>query len=434
MLPDFLKRSSPLWSNRDFSRVWAAQALSAVGSRVTRTAIPIIAVSVLAASPGEAALLSALTYAPYVLAGVLLGGFVERANKLRLMVATDLVRFAIVIAAPAAWMLGVLNFPLLCVLATAAGAASALFQNADTALLPRLVGREHLVEANSRTQATESVAELTGPGLAGILIDLVTAPIAMILDALTFLWSALWLARIDREKGRPAAAPERHASPIAELRADIRVGLTAILRRPPLRAILISTLVFYVSAGFFFAEFMLFLLRDLHLTPSIVGVVVSLGGASALLGTFAARPLARRIGYGPALVAGFAIGAAGMLMLIPAALLPYWGIVFLAAQQLLGDCGIMIFTVLASSLQQRLLPETEIARANGFNQSSAAIGMTVAILIAGLLAETVGVPATIMSGAGLAAIAVLPLLTPSLLGMREAPEAEIAEAAPEPVL
>jgi hypothetical protein len=143
----FLKRSSPLWRHADFNRLWAAQILSAFGSRITRTAIPIIAVGALAVTPWQAALLSALTYAPYVLAGLLGGGFVERANKTRLMVALDLIRFAIVIATPIAWYFNLLNFPLLCVLASLAGAASALFQNADVAILPRLVGKDHLVEA-----------------------------------------------------------------------------------------------------------------------------------------------------------------------------------------------------------------------------------------------------------------------------------------------
>jgi hypothetical protein len=118
------------------------------------------------------------------------------------MVAMDLFRFAIVIASPLAWYLNLLSFPLLCMLAALAGAASALFQNADVAILPRLVGKGHLVEANSRLQATESLAELTGPGVAGVLIDLLTAPVAMIVDAVTFLWSVFWLWKIRRAQAR----------------------------------------------------------------------------------------------------------------------------------------------------------------------------------------------------------------------------------------
>jgi len=424
---DFLRRSEPLWGHANFNRLWTAQILSAFGSRITRTAIPIIAVSALAVSPWQAALLSALTYAPYVLAGALGGGFVERANKTRLMVAMDLFRFAIVIAAPLAWWFNLLNFPLLCLLASLAGMASALFQNADVSILPRLVGKDHLVAANSRLQATESIAELTGPGIAGVLIDLLTAPVAMIVDALTFIWSAFWLWRIPKADAQPVAdAPESGPqTPLLQtLRDDIVVGFLAIARCPPMRAIITATGIWYVSAGFFFATLMVFLLRELGLSPSVLGVIISVGGLSALLGSLMARRLARAVGYGPAIVLSFCISILGLLMLIPAAAFKAWAIPFLVAQQFLGDFGIMIFTVLSVSLQQKLLPEDQLARANGFNQVVNGAGMTVSILIAGWVAETIGVSNTVMLGAGIGLIGVVPLLTRHLLSIRDEPEGQ----------
>lgn len=433
---EFLRRSSPLWRHANFNRLWTAQILSAFGSRITRTAIPIIAVGVLVVSPWEAAVLSALSYAPYVLAGLFGGGFVERANKTRLMVTMDLARFAVVIATPIAWYFNALSFPLLCLLASAAGAASALFQNADTAILPRLVGKDHLVEANSRLQATESIAELTGPGAAGILIDLLTAPVAMIVDAFTFLWSAFWLWRIPK---RDTQATEEAKAEIVDqpsvwnvLRDDIVVGFRAIANCPPMRAIITATAFWYVSAGFFFATLMVFLLRVLELNPAVIGIVISVGGASALLGSLSARPLAKLIGYGPALVTGFCISVLGLLMLIPAAAFKAWAIPFLVAQQFLGDFGIMMFTILAVSLQQKLLPEDELARANGFNQVVNGLGMTVSILIAGWVAETIGVANTVMLGAGIGVIGIGPLMTPHLLGIRKEPagrDEPVAQAA-----
>ena len=421
---DFLRRSSSLWDHANFNRLWTAQILSAFGSRITRTAIPIIAVSALAVSPWQAAVLSALTYAPYVIAGALGGGFVERANKTRLMVAMDLFRFAIVIAAPVAWWFNLLNFPLLCVLAALAGAASALFQNADVSILPRLVGKDHLVAANSRLQATESIAELTGPGIAGVLIDLLTAPVAMIVDAFTFIWSAFWLWRIPKADTQPLSeTPEAgpRAPLMQTLRDDIVVGFRAIADCPPMRAIITATAFWYISAGFFFATLMVFLLRDLGLSPSVLGVIISVGGLSALLGSLMARRLAKAVGYGPAIVLAFCISTLGLLMLIPAAAFKEWAIPFLVAQQFLGDFGIMIFTVLAVSLQQKLLPEDQLARANGFNQVVNGAGMTVSILIAGWVAETIGVSNTVMLGAGIAVLGIGPLLTRHLLSIREEP-------------
>lgn len=422
---DFLKRSSPLRGNANFNRLWAAQTLSAFGSRITRTAIPIIAVGVLTASPWEAAVLAALTYAPYVLTGLLLGGLVERSNKVRLMIATDLVRFVAVLAVPVAWLMGWLSFPLLCVLAAIAGAASALFANADNAVLPRLVKDDQLVDANARLQATESLAELGGPGVAGVLIDLLTAPIAMVADALTFLWSAFWLWRIPRGQTEPDAATKADGEgerTLVRLRRDISVGFLAIWRCRPMRAILTATFFWYISAGFFFATFTLFMLRELGMSPSLMGVIISVGGLSALVGTACARPMSKACGYGPAIVLSFIIGTLGTLMLIPAALFREWAVLFMVCQQLLGDAGLMVFTILAVSLQQRLLPDDQMARANGFNQVVNGAGMTVSILTAGWVAESIGVVNTVIIGAGISAVAVLPLITPHLLGLKEKPE------------
>lgn len=421
----FLRRSSPLWGAANFNRLWAAQILSAFGSRITRTAIPIIAISVLSVSAWEAAVLAALTYAPYVLAGALGGGFVERSSKTSIMVAMDLIRFAIVIATPLAWYFDLLSFPLLCVLAAGAGAASALFQNADVAVLPRLVGKDQLVDANARLQGTESLAELTGPGIAGILIDLLTAPIAMIVDAFSFIWSAFWLWKIPKEaaetKGEVEALDEPPAPLLQRLRNDIVVGFLAIWRCRPMRAIVTATFFWYVSAGFFFATFTLFMLRVLGMSPTVMGLIISVGGAAALVGSLLALPLSRAIGYGPAIFAGFCASVAGILMLIPAAAFPHLAVVFMVVQQLLGDAGIMIFTILAVSLQQRLLPEGELARANGFNQVVNGFAMTVSILTAGWIAETIGVANTVILGAFVSLIGVAPLLSRHLLGVKEKP-------------
>jgi MFS family permease len=427
---EFLRRSSPLWRHASFNRLWAAQALSAFGNRITRTAIPIIAVTVLAAGPVEAAVLAAISFAPIILAGLFGSGFVERSNKLRLMVALDLLRFALVLSVPIAWYFHLLSFPLLCVLAAVTGLASALFANADVSILPRVVGKDQIVEANSRLQSTESIAELTGPGAAGLLIDLLTAPIAMLADALTFLWSAFWLWRIPKEVGQAPEAAKAESleqeSPLTTLRRDIVVGFRAIAHRRPLIATSVSLGVFYLTAGAFGALYTLFMLRELGLTPGIMGAIISVGGASALLGSLTARPLARRVGFGPAIVLGFGIAMGGMLMLIPAAYAGGWAPAFLVAQQLFGDAGFMIFMILSTSLSQKLLPEHEIARANGFNQIVAGVAMAASILGAGLIAEVIGVRTTVVLASGLGVLGIVPLLTPALLRMREEPAAETA--------
>ncbi|HVY87875.1 MAG TPA: MFS transporter [Hyphomonadaceae bacterium] len=433
----FLRRSSPLWRNANFNRLWSAQILSAFGNRITRTALPIIAVAVLSAGPGEAAILAALSLAPTILAGLFGGGYVERANKLRLMVALDIVRFLAVMTVPLAWYFHALSFPLLCALAAVSGLASALFANADVSILPRVVGKDDLVEANSRLQSTESLAELMGPGAAGVLIDALTAPFAVIADAMTFLWSAFWLFRVPKEAGQPSelatAEASEKAHPLRTLHDDFVIGLKAIGKHKPLIATNLSVFVFYLTAGAFGALYTIFMLKVVGLTPSAMGAIISVGGISALVGSVTARPLAQRIGFGPALVTGFAIALGGMLMLIPAAYSGPWAPLFMVFQQLLGDAGFMIFTILATSLSQKLLPEHEIARANGFSQVVAGIAMTISILGAGLIAEVIGVRTTVAWAAGLGALGLLPLLSKHLFALREEPEVK-AELTPEAII
>lgn len=412
---------------RSFYRLWAAQSLSAFGNRITRTAIPIIAISMLSATPGQAALLSALGFAPVVAAGLFGGGLVERARKVRLMVVMDLLRFGLVLLIPISFYWGFKSFWLLVLISMACSAASALFQNADAAILPRLVESSRLVEANSRLQTTESLAELAGPGAAGLLVQWLTAPVAVVADAFTFLWSALWLSGI-RVGEAPGEPEDRH--PLATLRTDVVVGFRAVMREPALRVLLLATSGFYVSAGFFFGLYMVFALRDLGLSPGWVGGIISMGGLSALGGALLARTVSRWLGLGPAIALTFALGMLGSSLLLPAALWPRYGAPLLFAQQLLSDGAFMAHTILATSLRQRLLPPSEFARANGLFQAIGGFGMTFTTLLSGVIGDSFGVRNGVMIGAGAALISILPLLSPALLRVRDEP-AVLVEDVPE---
>lgn len=425
--------AASLWKHGAFMRLWAAQSLSAFGNRITRTAIPVIAISTLAVSPSQAALLSALAFAPAIVAGLLGGGLVERSRKVRLMLAMDLLRFILVVAIPLAFLAGWGSFWLLAVISMAASAASSLFQNADASVLPRLVSQPQLVEANSKLQMTESLAELAGPGVAGVLIDMLTAPVAIVVDAVTFLWSALWLRGVSRRAPEADAAEDAEPSATSapgSIRDDIAVGWQAVMHHASLRAILFATMMFHLSGGFFFGLYMLFALRELHLSASLLGIIISMGGVSALGGALMAKTVSRWLGFGPAIVATFAMGMAGNALLLPAALWPQAGAPLLFAQQLLSDGAYMAHIILAMSLRQSLLAKDRFARANGMFQAVGGVAMTVTTLASGLVAEWLGVRTGVMVGAGLALAAILPLLSPALLAMREAPAAEDRETGP----
>ncbi|HEY6176526.1 MAG TPA: MFS transporter, partial [Kofleriaceae bacterium] len=200
-----------LWRHADFLRLWAAQAVSAFGSRITRTALPIIAVVALRQPEAMIGVLAAMQLVPGIFLAMLAGGFVDRGRKRRILIVADLVRGALVASLTLAWELGALSMPQLIIVGAGVGAASALFQITDVAYLPQLIGRRRLAEGNAKLETTEAIAEITGPASAGVLISALGAPGAVVIDALSYLWSAIMLGRI-----RAADAPGETGSPAAD--------------------------------------------------------------------------------------------------------------------------------------------------------------------------------------------------------------------------
>src|SRR5690348_1687787 len=185
-----------LWRHPDFLRLWAAQAISAFGSRITRTALPIIAVTTLGQPAVVLGVLAAMQLVPGVVLAMLAGGLVDRGRKRRILVTADLIRAGLVASLTLAWALGTLSMVQVVIVGAGVGAASALFQITDLAYLPALIGRRRLVEGNAKLETTEAIAEITGPASAGALIAALGAPLAVVIDAASYLWSAFMLGRI----------------------------------------------------------------------------------------------------------------------------------------------------------------------------------------------------------------------------------------------
>jgi predicted MFS family arabinose efflux permease len=383
-----------LWRHPDFLRLWAAQAASAFGSRITRTALPILAILTVGATPTEVAVLSALGVAPGVLVGLWAGGRVDRTARRPLLVGADLVRALLILTIPAAAWLGALSMPQLYVVAAAVGAATTLFQIADNSFLPALVGRDQLVEGNARLEATDSIAEAAGPGIAGVLVQWLTAPVALAVDALTYLWSALLLSRI-----RAREAPPAPAGPAASVLDDVRAGFHACLAHPLVGRLLLAEAVTYLFGGFFLALYMVLALETLRLSPAAAGLVISIGGVGAFAGALLAAPLGRALGTGRALAVSLALGQAANLLVPLAAYAGRWAVPLLAAQQFVGDAFLGAYVVHAVSLRQRELPEAVLGRANAtFHVVTGAL-LPAGALLAGPLASTLGITATLWVGA-----------------------------------
>src|SRR5262249_23335746 len=202
-------RFGGLWSHHDFMRLWAGQTVSQLGSTVTREALPYTAILALGATPIQMGLLGAAGAAPLLLLGLLAGVWVDRLRRRPVMIAADLGRAVLLLSVPGAYLLGLLRIEQLYVVAALVGVLSVFFDVAYQAFLPSLVQREQIFEGNSKLGMSGSVAEIAGPPLGGTLVQLVGGPVTILLDALSFVFSARSLLRIRAPEPAPAA-PERH--------------------------------------------------------------------------------------------------------------------------------------------------------------------------------------------------------------------------------
>ena len=389
-----------LWRHADFLRLWSAQSVSAIGARITREGLPLAAVLTLKAPPAQLGVLAALSLAPGLVVGLTAGGFVDRSRRRGVMIGADLVRMAVLLTVPIAAWLHLLTMAQLYIAAVLVGGASVLFEIADHAYLPGLVGHDRILDANAKFSVTDSIAEIAGPALAGVLIQWLAAPLAIAVNAATYLISALFLGAVrTREALTPAAAsrPEH-------LLSDLAAGARVIRADPVLRALFLTAatgnLFIYVFAGLY----VVFAIRDLGLTPVLLGVTVAVGGGSALIGAVFGPALIRRLGIGPAfLVAAFL--AALSALLIPMARGTGPGAMrFLAISQLFGDGFGVIAGVAAASLRQSLTPPDSLGRVGAVFQAVPGGLAMLGALVGGLLADRIGIrPTLVIAALGYAA-------------------------------
>jgi predicted MFS family arabinose efflux permease len=396
----------------DFMRLWVAQGVSALGGRFTRTALPIVAISGLAAQPDQVGVLSALGFAPSILVGLFLGGWIDRRPKRSLLIAMDLLRAACVVAIPLAWASGVLTIWWLYAAAALAGAGTAVFQTADNAYLPALIPKQALVDGNTKLETTESLAEIAGPGLAGVVIQFLGWPVAMAIDAASYVWSALWLGRI-ANPGRP----EQETAAPANAFSDIRQGLALCWVHPLVRPLLIAQSLQALFGGFFMTLYMVFALQVLKLGEAAVGIVIGMGGVGALLGVMALGPMRRALGDGGAILGGLALGQMASLLIPASAAAGAWQIPLLVAHQLIGDGALTVFFILAGSLRQSVLPQEMLARGASAFTVTSGVAIVTGALASGWLASAIGTTPAVWIGVVGGLVAVAPVAWSGLVRM-----------------
>lgn len=318
----------------------------------------------------------------------------------------DIVRGAGILAVPLAAWFGVLDMHLLYVVMIVVGSASAVFRVADNSFLPILVPKEHLVDANSRLEATDAIAEASGPAIAGLLVQILTAPFVMVIGTASYFWSAFMLARIDVTEKISVTAESTRG-----LFSDAIAGFSLCISDSTLRPLLLTSVIGNLFGGLFATLYMVLGLSMLNLSPFVLGLVIGVGGFGAFVGAVLAPVLSRRLGIRNAMIAVLVAGSVSVL-LIPASMInPAHGVWYLVAHQILEDMFITAFIILALSLRQQVIPENMLGRANATFQVLDSAAVPVGAILAGPLTVLIGFQQTLWIAAigGLLAIPVLVL-------------------------
>ena len=310
------------------------------------------------------------------------------------MIAADVARALVLGSVPLAFVLGRLRIEQLYLVAFLASLLTVLFEVAYESYLPGLVGRDKLVEANSKVSATASVAEVSAFGIGGWLVQIFTGPIAVLIDAVTFIVSAGLLASI-RVPERAVAASGAARSTFAE----IVEGLRTVGRDPLLRPLVGSLTALELGFGLVSPIIYLYTLRELGFHPGVLGMIFAVGGISSLGGALLAGPLARRFGVGPSLVGCLALAGAGELFLPLARGASLLAAGFLVAQQLVGDLGATAYEINQVSLRQRITPDRLLGRVSASSHFAGVAGRLVGTLAAGVLGQVIGLRLTLVMAA-----------------------------------
>lgn len=379
------REHQPLRS-RDFRLLFAAYGISAVGSEVTVLALPLAAAVLLGASPWQMGLLAAAGTAPYVGFSLVVGAWVDRLRRRRpLMVTADLLAAGALVTVPVAWAFDALTVSQLLVVELLVGAARVTFRPTFSAHLPDVVPPEAVTSASSRLRAAEAGAMLAGPGLAGTLVQLLTAPVAVLADALSFVASAVLVGRVSSPE-RPDHVPV----PRRRLRAEIGEGMAHLLRDARLRAISLAA----ASVNFFglmiFALLVVYLTRVHHFSPLMVAAVTVAGGIGSLVGALVAPRVSDRLGRGRTILLASGIFSIGMLA-FPLADGPRWLVLaILAANEVLVGVGIMLFDVTVGAFVITDTPRRLLGRVNSSLATVTQGVKAVGALTGGALATAVG--------------------------------------------
>lgn len=383
-----------LWRDPSFRRFWLGEGISLLGSQVTLLALPLSAVLLLDAGPAEMAILGLLTYLPFLVVTLPAGVWADRRRRRPLLLLANIGRAVALLAIPAGAALGVLSLPLLYGVALVVGVLTVVFEVGYLSYVPNLVARHRLADANARLQATSSAAEVGGPGIAGLLIAAVGAPLAILIDSASYIASALLLMGISRQEPDPSGSGQ----PV-DILGDIRTGLRVTFRHPILRAFALEAATNNLAWQIVEVVLLIYATQVLGLDALAIGTLFSVGAIGAVLGAVGAGPLGRRSGVGRTITAAMVVCGAGTLLIPFAMPPPALGGTILAVGLFIGGFGTTVSGVHVITVRQTITPDALLGRMNASYRTLSYGAIPLGAIIGGLLGETIGLQATMAVGA-----------------------------------
>lgn len=407
-----------LWEHGDFLKLWSGQTISEFGSQVSQIAIPTVAVLTLHATTFEVAALTTVEFLPFVLFTLPAGVWVDRLSRRAILIVGDVARAALLVSIPIAYALGELRLTQLYLVGFLVGINTVFFDVAYQSYLPALIERDALVEGNSKLQATASGAQIAGPGVAGLVIKLATAPYALVLDAASFVVSGAFTVAVRKREDLATRTTSRRS-----LRHELWEGLRYVLGHRLLLPQALAT----GSSNFFgnicWALFYVYAYRRLDLSPFQVGLAGSLGAVGWLLGSIYAQRLRRLLGVNGATILGISV-CAPALLLIPLAPRGFAALPLVVLCIAASGFGGVVYNIQQVSLRQSITPERLQGRMNATMRFLVWGTMPLGALAGGALAATIGIRPALFVGAAGQVVAVLPILLSPLRTLREFPEPE----------
>jgi MFS family permease len=402
-----------LRENVVFRRFWLGQTISLFGDQITMIAVPLTAVLVLDANAAQMGYLIAAELAPNLFLALHAGAWVDRrGGRRRAMIVTDLARGALIATIPLAYAFDALTFQQLYVVAFLVGCMTVIFHVSYSSLFVSILPRENYVEGNSFLAGSRAFSFVAGPSIGGVLVQALKAPFALLVDVATYLVSALYLGSI---------SPEEPPTEEAE-RGHVVAGVRFVWRNPAMRASLLATATINLFNFIFWALFILYVVRSLHVRPGTLGLVLGAGAVGGVIGSLVTTRLGRRIGIGPTYVLGCILFPIP-LVLVPLADGPKWlvlAMLFLA--EFGSGLGVMILDISAASIFAALVPHRLRSRVSGaymvVNNGVRPVGS----LIGGFLGSTIGLRPTLWIGVVGAILGFLWILPSPIPKMRELPE------------